>query len=92
MEPVTITAIGGAVAAIAGAIGGAFGGKKGGENSLNGFKDEVRTGIATIHEKLDGLTKTDGAHEARLERIEVIVDRRLGTQPVLEERRVAPGA
>lgn len=86
MDPATITALG---VALTGVVGAFVGGKKGGENSLNGFKDEVRKGFKTVHEKLDGLTKTDGAHEERLERIETIVDRRLGTQPVLEERRGA---
>ena len=87
IDPTTITAIGGALAAT---LAAAFGGKKGGENSLNGFKEEVRGNFTGIHAKLDGLTHTDGAHNARLERIETIVDRRMGTQPVLDERRVAP--
>lgn len=86
VTPDLIIAIGTAVSAVGGAI---WGGKKGGENSLNGFKEEVRENFTGIHGKLDALTKTDGAHEARLERIETIVDRRLGSQPVLEDRRVA---
>ena len=87
IDPTTITAIGGAIAAT---LAAALGGKKGGENSLNGFKDEVRGNFTGIHAKLDGLTHTDGSHEARLERIETIVDRRLAPQPALNERRVAP--
>ena len=87
IDPTTITAIGGAIAAT---LAAALGGKKGGEASLNGFKEEVRTNFKGVHSKLDGLTHTDGSHEARLERIETIVDRRMGTQPVLDERRVAP--
>lgn len=86
MEPATITAIGGALAAVVASFAG---GKKGGENSLNGFKEEVRGNFRGVNEKLDGLVKTDGAHEARLGAIERIVDRRLGAQPVLDERRVA---
>lgn len=85
MEPATITAIGGAIAAT---LAAAFGGKKGGESSLNGFKEEVRGNFGSVHSKLDGLMKTDGAHEARLETIEKIVDRRLAQEPlVLAERR-----
>ena len=86
IDPTVITAIGGAVAAT---LAAALGGKKGGENSLNGFKEEVRGNFTGIHAKLDTLTHTDGAHDARLGRIETLVDRRLGSQPVLEERRVA---
>ena len=87
IDPATITAVGGAIAAVGAAF---FGGKTGGANSLNGFKEEVRTNFKGVHEKLDGLTRTDGSHEARLGRIETIVDRRLASQPVLDERRVAP--
>ena len=86
IDPATITAVGGAIAAVGAAF---FGGKTGGANSLNGFKEECRTSFTKMDEKLDDLMKTDGAHESRLARIETIVDRRLGTQPVLEERRVA---
>lgn len=88
LEPATITAIGGALAAVVASFAG---GKSGGQNSLNGFKGEVRESFKGVNEKLDGLTKTDGAHEARLEAIERIVDRRLSPQPVLDERRVAGG-
>ena len=91
MTPEIIIALGTAGAAIVAAFaGGTAGGKKGGENALNGFKEEVRTNFQGVHEKLDGLTRTDGSHEARLGRIETIVDRRLAPQPVLDERRVAP--
>lgn len=60
IDPTTITAIGGAVAAT---LAAAFGGKKGGEASLNGFKEEVRTRFDSIDERLVALTKTDGMHE-----------------------------
>lgn len=86
MTPEIIIAIGTAGAAVVAAF---TGGKKGGENSLNGFKEEVRGNFTGIHSKLDGLTKTDGAHEARLESIERIVDRRMSEESVTLERRSA---
>lgn len=54
---------------------------------MNGFKDEVRESFKSVNGKLDVLTKTDGAHEARLGSIERIVDRRMREEDVLVERR-----
>ena len=84
MTPELVTAFGGVVVGILGAF---LGGKKGGENSLNGFKDEVRTGFTSVNGKLDVLTKTDGIHEAKLEAIEKIVDARKRAEAVEVERR-----
>lgn len=84
ISPEMLTAAGGAIGAIAAAFAG---GKRGGENSLNGFKDEVRERFDSIDGRLDVLVRTDGAHEARLGSIERLVDRRVRSEPVLEERR-----
>ena len=91
MTPEIIIAFGTAGAAIMAAfVGGTAGGRKGGEASLNGFKEEVRGNFTGIHAKLDGLTRTDGEHGARLEAVERIVDRRLSdSENVASERRSA---
>ena len=60
IDPATITAVGGAVAAVGAAF---FGGKTGGANSLNGFKEEVRGRFDSVDERLGVLTKADGMHE-----------------------------
>ena len=91
MTPELIIAIGTASAALAGAV---MGGQHGGKNALNGFKKEVqddfievKESFKGINEKLDGLMKTDGAHDERLKQIERLVDRRQESSPVFEERR-----
>ena len=84
MTPELVIAMGTAVAAV---VGAAVGGKKGGETAMNGFKEEVRESFKSVNGKLDGLTKTDGAHEARLGSIERIVDRRIREEDVVLERR-----
>lgn len=69
MTPEIITALGGAIAAVAAAF---VGGKSGGANSLNGFKDEVRTNFQGVHAKLDTLEENGTRREVRLETLEKI--------------------